>query len=83
MYSRCYTMTVSGHLGVNRTRARLQSRVYWPGISKDIALWCQQCLVCQSRKRPQRKARGGLGQYTVGIPMERVAMDLLGPLPES
>lgn len=71
--------TVSGHLGVNRTRARLQSRVYWPGISKDIALWCQQCLVCQSRKRPQRKARGDLGQYAVGIPMERVAMDLLGP----
>jgi hypothetical protein len=27
--------------------------------------------------------RGGLGQYAVGIPMERVAMDLLGPLPES
>ncbi|VDI36625.1 Hypothetical predicted protein [Mytilus galloprovincialis] len=73
----------SGHLGVARTLARTKSRVYWPDITRDVNLWCKMCLVCQSRKRPARKARGGLGQYAVGAPMERIGMDLLGPLPQS
>lgn len=74
---------VSGHLGIGKTVARLQSRVYWPNIQRDVTLWCQKCLICQAKRPPVRKARGGLGQFAVGVPMERVGMDILGPLPQS
>lgn len=73
----------SGHLGIEKTKARIKRKLYWPNMSIDIELWCKNCTVCQARRPPLRKARGGLGQYAVGIPMERVGIDLLGPLPQT
>ena len=32
---------------------------------------------------PGRKAKGRLNQYIVGVPFERIAMDLVGPLPQT
>ena len=38
---------------------------------------------CVKSKKPKRKPKAALGSYHAGIPMERVHMDLLGPLPPS
>ena len=35
---------------------------------------------CSSRSGPKKKPRAPLGQYNVGNPMERIAIDVLGPL---
>ena len=37
--------------------------------------------VCSSRSGPKKKPRAPLGQYNVGNPMERITIDVLGPLP--
>ncbi|KAL0152450.1 hypothetical protein M9458_052173, partial [Cirrhinus mrigala] len=40
-----------GHQGVERTSQLVRQRCYWPGMSADIARWCQECElvpVCQS-----------------------------------
>ena len=73
----------SAHLGVNRTLASIRSRFYWPQYHTDVKQWVKQCDQCAARKpsKNQRKAR--LGQYRVGEPMERIAIDILGPLPKS
>jgi transposase InsO family protein/predicted aspartyl protease len=73
----------SGHLGVTKTIARVRSRFFWDGYRQSIENWCRNCQICQARKPPQRKPKGKMQQYLVGEPMERVALDILGPLPES
>jgi hypothetical protein len=73
----------SGHLGVTKTLARVRSRFYWPGHRQSVEDWCRHCQTCQARKGPQRKPRGKMQQYIVGEPMERVALDIMGPLPQS
>ena len=41
-----------GHLGRNRTLARLSHRFYWSGMSDDVKEWLGQCVVCVKRKSP-------------------------------
>ena len=41
-----------GHLGRNRTLARLSYRFYWSGMSDDVKDWLRQCTTCIKRKSP-------------------------------
>ena len=72
-----------GHLGVNKTLNKVRTRFYWANCRRDVAEWCSKCDPCAARKGPPRKPRAPLSLYNVGSPMERVAIDILGPLPES
>ncbi|PIK54590.1 hypothetical protein BSL78_08521 [Apostichopus japonicus] len=76
-----HSNATAGHLGVKKTMRRVQSRFYWAGYHKDIERWCRQCEKCSSRKGPIKSHRARMQKYVVGAPMERVAMDILGPLP--
>ena len=71
----------SGHLGVKKTLSRLRQRFYWVGLRKDVEEWCRACDVCSAKKGPGRRTRAPLQLYQVGAPMERVAVDIAGPLP--
>ncbi|XP_030845845.1 uncharacterized protein LOC115925941 [Strongylocentrotus purpuratus] len=71
------------HLGVNKTLHKLQRRFYWVGLAADVRSWVRKCTVCARSKNPPKKNRAPLQQYRVGAPMERVAMDIMGPLPET
>lgn len=73
----------SGHLGIHRTVSRAKNRFYWVDYKPDIIKWVHNCTICNSRKQPHRKAKSKMKQYCVGAPMERVALDLIGPLPLS
>ena len=68
---------------MDKTLARLKERFYWPGHHNDVRDWCQNCGTCASRKNPAPNACAPLKSITVGYPMQLVAMDILGPLPES
>ena len=72
-----------GHLGIKKTLGKLRSRVYWVGLKADVLGWCKRCELCQARQNPHRKYMSKMKQYIVGGTMERVAMDILGPLPET
>jgi hypothetical protein len=52
-------------------------------MSDDIRNYCRQCDKCTARKLSKEGNKAPLGQYLVGEPMERVALDILGPLPLS
>ena len=73
----------SGHLGINKTSDGVQTRYFWIGMDKDITKWVRKCEQCQLRKAPQRTRRAPMQQYLVMAPMERIAIDILGQLPES
>ena len=72
----------AGHLGQHRTLAKVRQRFYWHGLKEDVQNWCNQCDSCATIK-VTKKPRALLQQFPVGCPLERVAMDILGPLPRS
>ena len=69
----------SGHLGVKKTQENVRKRFYWKGMSSDVERWIKACEICGSKKGPRKKIRAPMKFYVVGAPMERIAMDILGP----
>lgn len=45
--------------------------------------WNERCKVCQIRKPPSKPIREAMAQYNVGAPLERIALDIMGPLPQT
>ena len=72
-----------GHLGISKTMEKVRTRFYWPRQRQDVENWCRQCEMCSSRGSPTPKPRAPLQLQLAKRPMERVAMDILGPLPET
>ena len=64
--------------------ARLkQAPVYWREMRRQAEEWCQKCHLCGSKKSPPRPEKALLRQYLVGAPIERITIDLTGPLPRT
>ena len=75
--------TASGHLGEEKTMSRLRERFYWSGQWNDVRDWCRTCAGCVTRKTAAPKQKAPLQTIPTSFPMQVVAMDILGPLPES
>ena len=74
--------SVSGHLGEYKTCNTLQQRFYWPGLTRDVKIWCRTCPSCTARKTPSPNKHAPLQTIRAGAPMQIVAVDILGPLPK-
>ena len=74
---------LGAHLGQRKTLAKLKGRFYWCGMTADVRSFIRMCNLCARRKTPGRKRRAPLQQSRVGAPMERIALDLMGPLPKT
>ena len=70
-----------GHFGIHKTLGRVRERFYWCQCRRDTEAWCRSCDLCASRKGPPKKIRAPMAQYNVASPMERLAVDVMGPLP--
>lgn len=68
-----------------RTKHRQSSRRGTIGLdsTNDVKKWCQTCLQCATQKSINPKTRGLLQSVVIGYPLQLVAVDILGPLPES
>ncbi len=73
----------AGHLGITKTLQKVRSQFYWPGQRRDVENWCLVCEECSRRKSPSRPRRAPLQSDLSGVPLQRVAMDILGPLPQT
>ena len=74
----------AGHFGMEKTLSRLrQSPYFWPKMRVTVDDWCRQCGVCARTKAPNRKPRAPMGSVGAGVTLERVGIDILGPLPET
>jgi len=74
---------LSGHLGEKKTREKILQRFYWKDVRTDVQLWVKKCDVCHQIKTPSKNIRAPLGDMVTGSPWDRIATDVLGPLPES
>ena len=78
-----HTIPLGGHLAKKKTANRILRRFYWPTIYRDVAEYCQSCQECQ-KCSSRKSARAPLIPLPViGEPFERMAMDIVGPLPRS
>ncbi len=73
----------AGHLGKNKTTARIRKYFFWPGLNVDVAQFSKSCPVSQkvSLRRPLRAPLQPLP--IIGIPFERLGMDIIVPVERS
>ena len=62
---------------MERTLALLWSRCYWPGMSSDVAQWCQACERYQVTKNVHPRACSYMGHLLASRPHEILATDYI------
>ena len=72
-----------GHFGMAKTFDRVRERFYWPGMKKDVHEWVSPCEECCTKKSPHQKHINSLTTWNPSNPFWKVALDIMGPLPES
>lgn len=76
--------TLLGHLGHRKTTEYARRWYWWPTIGRDIEKFCASCGICQTTKTSNQAPPGLLHSLDVPQrPWESIAMDFMGPLPES
>ena len=66
----------AGHLGPDKTAARVRQVGYWVGMLQDIDQYCKECTICQVSKSPSPQ-KAPLQNIPIGKPWEMVAIDIL------
>ena len=79
----CHDVASAAHQGKCRTRERISQSFFWYGMSSDIKEYVRGCSVCNKNKPAHRKNKFPLTQNHAGLPLEKVHIDFIGPLPES
>ena len=75
---------LAGHLGIEKTYAKMVQLYYWPTIYSDTKKYVRTCLICQRTKHEHGKQRGLL--QPLPIPTRRwqiVTMDFIIHLPKT
>ena len=66
----------AGHLGPDKTAAKIHQVGYWVGMLHDVDKYCQNCSVCQASKQPLPQ-KAPLINMPVGKPWEMITVDIL------
>lgn len=68
------------HPGIERTKQRLRSKVWWPNMDKEAEAVVKSCIDCQIVGQPSRPEPMAIRELPES-PWSHVSMDILGPLP--
>ena len=78
--ARVLDLAHEGHQGVVKTKQRIRSKVWWPGVDNAVERKCKVCHGCQlvlQKPCPEPMKRTVLPK----APWQDLAADLLGPMP--
>ena len=70
-------------MGMNKTREQVKCYAIWYKLQETCELYVKCCMVCNQQKKPRVKPKAHQVSYHAGSPMERLHIDILGPLVES
>ncbi|KAK3083752.1 hypothetical protein FSP39_002614 [Pinctada imbricata] len=79
----CHDNVFAAHFGIHKTKDRIKQFCYWYEMSEDVKLHIRECPICSKWKGNIRKPKASLIEYRIGFPMDRVALDIIGPLQRS
>lgn len=78
-----HSIPLAGHLGRRKTTQRVLQWFFWPGVNRDIAMYCRTCVECQKAARVTRNIAPLMPLPVVDEAFSRIAMDVVGPLQRS
>ena len=73
----------AGHLGVSKTLEKVRRRFYWHGMREDVEMHVRRCVPCAEVNDPCKLPKAPLINIKAGHPLQRVAIDIVGPTPRS
>ena len=73
----------AGHLGVSKTLEKVRRRFYWHGMREDVEMHVRRCIPCAEVNDPCKLPKAPLINIKAGHPLQRVAIDIVGPTPRS
>jgi transposase InsO family protein len=71
----------SGHLGIRKTFSRLEQRVYWRNLRRDVTHFVNRCKICQITKT-YRIPPAPASSFLAEMPWDVITVDLMGPYPK-
>lgn len=79
-----HASTFGGHQGITKTFHRIRQNYYWEHLKRQIVEYIRQCRTCQLKKLVRLKTRQPMILTdTPGAAFDKVALDILGPLPRT
>ncbi|KAJ1217954.1 hypothetical protein NDU88_005541 [Pleurodeles waltl] len=76
-----HDIPLAGHLGQSKTWDRLVPVFHRPNMSEDTKEFCCSCVTCQASGKTGGTPKAPLIPLpVVGVPFERVGVDIVGPL---
>ena len=76
-----HDLPLGGHAGTWRTYKRIKMLYYWPNMLTDINRHIRRCQLCKRNKTHRRTRMPLQITSTSDHPFQRVAFDIVGPLP--
>ena len=76
---KCIQLAHQGHLGIVATEQRLRTKVWWPGIYKQVENYIKTCHSCQLVGRPEAPEPLQATELP-SSPWQDIGIDYLGPL---
>ena len=73
----------SGHFSLTKTKAILNHRFTWPGMSNDVRDYILSCETCKMHNKHTHKPAPYYTRPVISEPFEEIALDIIGPLPRS
>ncbi|CAG2222175.1 unnamed protein product [Mytilus edulis] len=77
----CHDTAYSGHFGIKKSVQKMKNYFTWYQMTKDVRVHIENCVICTKSK--SRKSKAGMVDYRVGYPLDRVSIDVIGPLPQT
>ena len=78
-----HSSLLSGHFGCKKTLEKIRREFYWYELKEDVNLFVLKCDHCAQNKFPNKKPKAPMGSTSVGAPLDRLAIDIVGPLPRT
>ena len=78
-----HIIPLAGHLGRRKRLKMILQRLWWPGISKDVGVFCKACSKCQLTSSRKVCPVPLMPLPVMEVPFQRIGMDVVGPLPRS
>ena len=60
LFDACHSDPLAAHLGSFRITQELKNEYFWPGLRRDIEIWCKECPICAKGRGPPPHRHGQL-----------------------